>query len=623
MKSKGGKFLILILLLSGFFYCLCLNASVLININTASLEDLDALPGIGSTKAQAIIDYRNTNGDFLTKEGIMLVSGIGDVTYENIKDLITIDEIINTEQEAGAEDRDNEIIEGLEKTDDSLSEENKTDLSANHKQEESSALENENFDYKLGDIVINELVSDPTDGEVEWLELFCNLNEKINLTDWHIQEGSGAKTNLTGEIDNFFTIEKPKGNLNNKGDIVELYYNDVLIDRVIYGDWEGVSNAPVAKDPFSIARKIDGYTTFNNQNDFSVTVNPTKNSGNIIEDEPSSAEATAGKDETEEEISVAEKENYDYSVEILISEILPNPEGNDTEDEFIEFYNSGGEEVDLNGWVLGDESKKRYKIKSDRKTGSIIKASEYFVIYRNESKIALNNTGDTVKLFCPLEDKPIAELIYAKAKENQSYNLDLEAGGYSWSEHLSPGEKNNIKKINHPPMVDFDCPEKAALARPVIFDSSDTIDEDEDVLEYFWDFGDGFTNTLTNPEHTFFASGAYTVKLIVRDLENEAVKEKIIIVGELNEEKISNLTDDLEQETNIIINEIMPAPLGADNEEEFIEIYNYGGAKINLLNWRVDDIDGGSKPYLFSEKFILEAGKYFVLERAESKIALN
>jgi competence protein ComEA len=61
----------------------------LININTAGLEELDALPGIGPTTAQKIIDYRTEHGDFQTIEDILNVSGIGPATFDNIKDLIT------------------------------------------------------------------------------------------------------------------------------------------------------------------------------------------------------------------------------------------------------------------------------------------------------------------------------------------------------------------------------------------------------------------------------------------------------------------------------------------------------------------------------------------------------
>ncbi len=61
-----------------------------VDINTAGLEELDTLPGIGPAYAQRIIDYRTANGPFLKIEDIQNVSGIGPSTYADMKDLITV-----------------------------------------------------------------------------------------------------------------------------------------------------------------------------------------------------------------------------------------------------------------------------------------------------------------------------------------------------------------------------------------------------------------------------------------------------------------------------------------------------------------------------------------------------
>ena len=60
-----------------------------ININTATQEQLTALPGVGEAKAKTIIEYRNTNGPFKTIEDIKNVTGIGDSLFAKIKDYIT------------------------------------------------------------------------------------------------------------------------------------------------------------------------------------------------------------------------------------------------------------------------------------------------------------------------------------------------------------------------------------------------------------------------------------------------------------------------------------------------------------------------------------------------------
>jgi len=62
----------------------------LIDINTASAEELERLPNIGPTLAQSIIDHRTALGPFATIEGIMDVRGIGEGLFEEIRELIVV-----------------------------------------------------------------------------------------------------------------------------------------------------------------------------------------------------------------------------------------------------------------------------------------------------------------------------------------------------------------------------------------------------------------------------------------------------------------------------------------------------------------------------------------------------
>ena len=61
-----------------------------VNINTASATELEELPGIGEVIAQRIIDHRTANGPFGSVDDLLDVSGIGEVTLEDVRDLVTV-----------------------------------------------------------------------------------------------------------------------------------------------------------------------------------------------------------------------------------------------------------------------------------------------------------------------------------------------------------------------------------------------------------------------------------------------------------------------------------------------------------------------------------------------------
>lgn len=62
----------------------------LVNINTASVNELDSLPGIGASRAEDIVKYREDNNGFKSIEEIKNITGIGESIYEKLKDKITI-----------------------------------------------------------------------------------------------------------------------------------------------------------------------------------------------------------------------------------------------------------------------------------------------------------------------------------------------------------------------------------------------------------------------------------------------------------------------------------------------------------------------------------------------------
>jgi competence protein ComEA len=65
-------------------------ATGIININTATADELDALPGIGEVRAQAIVDYRNQNGPFGSVDELLAVEGISQSVLDGLRDLVTV-----------------------------------------------------------------------------------------------------------------------------------------------------------------------------------------------------------------------------------------------------------------------------------------------------------------------------------------------------------------------------------------------------------------------------------------------------------------------------------------------------------------------------------------------------
>lgn len=128
-----------------------------------------------------------------------------------------------------------------------------------------------------------------------------------------------------------------------------------------------------------------------------------------------------------------------YSDALVINEFLPDPAGADTTAEFIELFNTGSESVNLAGWKLDDADggSAAYTIPAS----TMIRGGAFMSFSRSETKIALNNEGDTVRLLAPTGTVK-ATATFGASDEGQSFNrVD---GSYSLSTTPTPGQPNVI-----------------------------------------------------------------------------------------------------------------------------------------------------------------------------------
>ncbi|MBI4272875.1 lamin tail domain-containing protein [Candidatus Uhrbacteria bacterium] len=452
-----------------------------------------------------------------------------------------------------------------------------------------------------GDVVINEFVSDPTDNEKEWVELYNNSNQIIDVGEWTIEDGSKNKIVLKGVLgfggnSRLAVFESKDSIFNNSGDAIILKdAKGVVIDQVAFGDWnDGMvsNNAPRAQDPASVARFPDGASSFSDAADFKITRTLTKRESNILLEETSQQE-----------------KDTPLASSIVINELLANPSSVGTAtDEFIELLNQGKEAVDIAGWRLETGSGAVFTIPaSNASSSTIVQPQEYRTITRIQSNLALKNQGgDTVRLFQKGKERATMSVTYrGDAPLNQSYARTGE-GDYVWTEASTPGKQNSIRKENQPPQAVVFFPPSAHVGEPVTFDATDSRDEDHDELLFFWDFGDGTKGHGVLATHLYREAGAYQVELLLKAGTHEITERRKITIKEstLQEEPqkpfvhaSSTIPQNQSSPSSISLTEVFPNPDGRDTDE-FIELYNEGSTRVNISGWAVEFQGGKNRSVL-------------------------
>ncbi|QQS26843.1 lamin tail domain-containing protein [bacterium] len=202
-----------------------------------------------------------------------------------------------------------------------------------------------------------------------------------------------------------------------------------ILDAVAWGAGdapEGV--ATVALSPGNeLSRKIDsngvGVDTGDNSNDFEVVSLETSlanNTEGVVSPTTLTIDTVAAVD-----------------VSIEITELLPDPKNpaSDSSDEFIELYNAGSEAVSLAGWKLQDAAGHSAKL-----DGTVLAPGQYKALMSAQTKLSLNNSGDTISLLDPSGSVVMETPNYVDAKEGLSFGVTVE--GWGWLASVTPNAVN-------------------------------------------------------------------------------------------------------------------------------------------------------------------------------------
>ena len=472
-------------------------------------------------------------------------------------------------------------------------------------------------------LVINEIFPNPagSDADKEFVEIYNPTDDKISLQNYFIR-----RTSLKGVIKKYYFQEEDKidsqeylvlktDSLNNNGATIELILQTKEETEISAEDkpdndtQESEDDQDTNDDENNNDNEADEKNQNEDNNETEILIDSVKyskapdgqsyNRKSIIDNEWYWAKPTPG------EINEEDPADKQYPL-LQLSELLPNPEGEETIEEYIELYNPNDFEVDLTDWQLRDSSKTG---KYNFPTQTNIAPKNFLTIYRKDFKFALNNTGlETVTLFAP-NDKIQSQVNYKDAQESLSYSYNPITKQWQWTQYQTP---NSTNKFNHKPTFIVDIPTNGFTYQPIKMQIKDLQDENNDNITVEWEFGDNSKkqNGL-QVEHIYQTPGQYTIIVIIRDaVEAIQTTQKIEII----QEPLPKLE----------IVGLLPNPTGADTGQEEITIKNNDTKTINLQNFKIAtgrDEDSLVK-HIISEQILINPRQTITLKNNSCKFVL-
>jgi len=309
---------------------------------------------------------------------------------------------------------------------------------------------------------------------------------------------------------------------------------------------------------------------------------------------------------------------------IIINELAWMGTTNSANDEWIELYNTTGQDIDLTDWTLtADDGTPNITLLG------IIAANGYFLMERTDDSSVPNITADQIyvgalgntgeKLELKDNQNNLIDSIDNSSEwtagdnttkqtmelNNSTWQTSQDAGGTPKAQN-STGSSTPDEQVddgitsdggeaptppNRPPLAKAGTDITALINQELSFDASQSSDPDNDTLTYFWNFGDGATDTKEKTTHTYTFPGQYLVSLLVSDSQ----------------------FSDLDI---ITINIYSPSVIISEFNNQWIELYNQSDQVANLTNWQLND-------FVFPANSLIGPKQFLVLTKQITKIDLD
>ncbi len=422
----------------------------------------------------------------------------------------------------------------------------------------------------LAAVILSEVQIEGEKAADEFIELYNDSNDSVNLSGWSLRRKSAGDTTAKGSSLKTFgssdaipahgyflwanssslfkdLADTTTGSSLSDNNSLALYdKTGVLIDSLAWGTGHVLPFSPAS---FDNPDKNKSFTRDLDTLDWSET------------DETSPTNSRGESFPTEEEPPAPVGPGLQS---ILINEVFPNPKEKDDAGEFIELYNPTDKIVDLSDWEIRDASASgKYIFPS----GSTLPSLGYLVISDKEFSLSLNNSDETVSLY-DQSGRLVHQVKYEKTKEGIS--LNLVGSGLRGARKPTPGSANSE---NMNPTTRERVPKEGYRDFAIEFHARGK-DSDGDSLKFTWDFGDGRKSYKENTTHKYEKTGRYVVTLTTDDGIDTTTESFEIKIAKYEAPKLRIVA-------------FVPNPKGKDSDFEWIEIENRGKKSVNLNGFSI------------------------------------